>query len=188
MAISSSRTTGRSTIAPTARIAAWGGLITAEKLSIPNMPRLETVKVAPESSGGVIEPSRTFSASARDSLRDLPEALAVGVEDGRDDERVPGGDRDPDVDPRVELEAAVAVGAVGARVLAQGQRAGLDDHVVEGGDDVALGAASSLTRAARLDRPRHVDLGLEVEVRRGRLRLRHPAGDGRLELRELFDR
>ena len=59
--------TARSAIAPTARIAACGGLITAAKLSIPNIPRLETVKVAPESSGGVIEPSRTRSASARES-------------------------------------------------------------------------------------------------------------------------
>ena len=37
----------------------------AVKRSIPYMPRLETVKVPPESSGGVISPSRTFSISAR---------------------------------------------------------------------------------------------------------------------------
>ena len=50
--ISPSRTTGRSTIDPTARIAAWGGLITAEKLVMPYIPRFETVNVPPESSGG----------------------------------------------------------------------------------------------------------------------------------------
>ena len=66
--ISPARTTGRSTIAPTARIAACGVLITALKLSIPYIPRLETVKVPPESSGGVTWPSRTFCASARDSV------------------------------------------------------------------------------------------------------------------------
>jgi len=37
---------------PTARIAACGGLMTAVKLVIAYMPRFETVKVAPESSGG----------------------------------------------------------------------------------------------------------------------------------------
>ena len=52
-------------IAPTARIAACGGLITAAKFSMPNIPRLETVKVPPESSGGVICPSRTRAARAR---------------------------------------------------------------------------------------------------------------------------
>ena len=52
-------------IAPTARIPACGVLITAAKFSIPNMPRLETVKVPPESSGGVICPSRTRAARAR---------------------------------------------------------------------------------------------------------------------------
>ena len=44
---------------------------------------------------------------------DLAQALLVGVEDGRHDQRFGGGDCDADVDPRVELEAAVAVGAVG---------------------------------------------------------------------------
>ena len=40
-------------------------LITAWKLETPYIPRLETVNVPPESSGGVIEPSRTLPASAR---------------------------------------------------------------------------------------------------------------------------
>ena len=110
-------------IAPTARIAACGGLITAEKLSIPYIPRLETVKVAPESSGGVIDPSRTRSARARASaaisrspLRSASKTVGTTSASRR-------RDGDPDVDPRVELEAAVAVGAVGPRVLAQRDRA-----------------------------------------------------------------
>ena len=35
------------------------------KLVIPYMPRLDTVKVPPESSGGAIVPSRTLPASSR---------------------------------------------------------------------------------------------------------------------------
>ena len=125
MAISPSRTTGRSSIAPTARIAACGGLITAAKLSIPNIPRLETVKVrAGELGRGDRAVAHPLGQRPR-LVADLPEALAVGVEDRRDDERVAGGDGDADVDPRVELEAAVAVGTVRARVLAQGQAARL---------------------------------------------------------------
>ena len=42
--------------------------MTAEKLVTPNIPRLDTVKVPPDSSGGVIVPSRTRAASARVSV------------------------------------------------------------------------------------------------------------------------
>ena len=73
--ISPSCTTACGFIAPTARIAAWGGLITAMKWSIPNMPRLDTVNVPLESSGGVILPARTRSASARDSRAICPSDL-----------------------------------------------------------------------------------------------------------------
>jgi len=61
---SPSRETARSVMAPMARIAACGGLMTAVKPLMPNMPRLETVKVPPESSGGVIWPARTRSVRA----------------------------------------------------------------------------------------------------------------------------
>jgi len=47
----------------------------AVKLLTPNMPRLDTVNVPPESSGGVIEPSRTRPASARASRAISPSAL-----------------------------------------------------------------------------------------------------------------
>jgi len=40
-------------VAPTAKIAAWGGLITALKWSIPIIPRLEIEKVPPTNSAGV---------------------------------------------------------------------------------------------------------------------------------------
>ncbi len=42
-----SLTTGRCSPAPTAKIAPWGGLMIAEKLLIPYMPRLEIEKVPP---------------------------------------------------------------------------------------------------------------------------------------------
>ena len=44
----------------------------AVKNSIPNMPRFETVKVPPESSGGVTVLSRTFSMTARASFEIWP--------------------------------------------------------------------------------------------------------------------
>lgn len=40
----------------------WGGLITAEKFLIPNIPRLEMVKVPPWNSCGLSLPERAFSA------------------------------------------------------------------------------------------------------------------------------
>ena len=63
--IAPSRTTARGSSTPTDRIAACGGLTIAVKLRTPNMPRFDTVKVPPPSSGGVIVPARTRSASAR---------------------------------------------------------------------------------------------------------------------------
>jgi hypothetical protein len=83
---------------------------------------LDTVKVPPESSGGDL--TRADALSERPGLgRDLGKALEVGVEHGEHDEGVLGGDRDADVDPRVLLHPPVPVGAVGARVIAQGDRA-----------------------------------------------------------------
>ena len=108
--------------APTVRIAACGGLMIAVKCSTPYMPRFETVNVPPASSGGVICWSRTFSISrARVARRSAPSDLRVGVEDRRHDQRVLGGHGHADVDALVELQLAVAVGAVDARVLAQRQ-------------------------------------------------------------------
>ena len=42
-----------------------------------------------------------------------------------------GGDGDSDVDPRVECEAAVAIGAVRERMVAERERRSFDDQVIE---------------------------------------------------------
>src|SRR5881398_2805380 len=101
--ISPSRTTGRGVSSPTARIAACGGLITATNRRMPYIPRFETVNVPAESSGGVILPSRTRSASRRDSAAIVPR-LFWSVEHGRDDQRILPGHGNTDVDATVELE------------------------------------------------------------------------------------
>ena len=87
--ISPSRTTGRCSIAPTARIAACGGLITAVKLRDAVHAEVGDGEGA---AGELGRRDRARRARARRACarvaRDLPERLAVGVEDGRDDERV----------------------------------------------------------------------------------------------------
>lgn len=55
-------TTGRAVAGPTARITAWGGLITASQRSMPYMPRLLIVKVPPLISSTESFRSRAFSA------------------------------------------------------------------------------------------------------------------------------
>ena len=144
------------------------------------------MKVPPESSGGVIEPSRTLRRQRSRLGRDLGEALEVGVEDGRYDQRVASGDGDPDVDALIELPLAVAIGTVRARELAQRDRARLDDHVVERRDHGALGRGG-LDPSSRSPGGAHVDVRLQIEVRRGRLRLGHAAADGLLQFAELDD-
>src|SRR4051812_38444037 len=119
--------------------------------------------------------------------RDLAEPLAVGVEVRRDDERALARDRDADVDPAVELEAAVLVGGVDEREVAQGDRARLDDHVVVGRHGRVLLLGERLELLAQLDRALHVDVHRQREVRDRRLRLGHPAGDDLLDPRGLLD-
>ncbi len=60
-----STTTGFSLIAPTARMVAAGGLMTAVNSSIPYIPRFETVKVAPWYSSGASFFSRARAISSR---------------------------------------------------------------------------------------------------------------------------
>ncbi len=115
---------------------------------------------------------------------DLADRLGVGVEHGRHHERVLAGDRDADVDARVELELAVAVGAVGAREVAQRERARLDHEVVERRRGLLAGGGLELP--AQLDGLLHVDLDVEHEVRRRGLGLRHPPGDRLLQAREVL--
>ena len=69
-------------IMPTPRIAAWGGLITGVIAVIPYMPRLETVKVAPLTSGGVISWLRTRSARRRCLGGEFMRPFRVGIEHG----------------------------------------------------------------------------------------------------------
>src|SRR3954469_11846434 len=120
-------------------------------------------------------------------LRDLPEALAVGVEDRRDDERSLARDRYADVHAAVHLEAAVLVARVDEREVAQGDCARLDDHVVVGRDRRVLLLGKSLELVAQLDGALHVDVHRQREVRDRGLRLRHAPGDDLLDPRGLLD-
>src|SRR5205807_839105 len=61
-------TTGTSLMAPTARIAASGGLMIAVNSSTPNMPRLEMENVAPVRSPSAGRPERARSMTCRDSI------------------------------------------------------------------------------------------------------------------------
>ena len=72
-------------------MAAWGGLIIAVKLSMPNMPMLETVIVPPWYSSGLRPPSRALVAEVLGLARDLGEPLAADVPyDGGDEALVEG--------------------------------------------------------------------------------------------------
>ena len=87
-------TTGRSSIAPTARIAACGGLRTATNCSTPYMPRFEIVNVPPSRSSCESLPSRArcdelAARRRRSATSDLRSALA----DDRDDEPALGARR-----------------------------------------------------------------------------------------------
>ena len=62
-----STTTGRWAMRPTARIPASGGLMIAVNSSMSNMPRLETLNVAPVYSSGASRRARARSARAFDS-------------------------------------------------------------------------------------------------------------------------
>src|SRR5579884_1075954 len=81
-----SRATGVSTAAPTARIAACGGLSTATNCSIPNMPRFEIVNV-PSSKSRVV--SRFSRARPTESVR----AAATSASDSRSTDRSTGTTR-----------------------------------------------------------------------------------------------
>ena len=114
-----SSTAGRFSSLPTVRIAACGGLMIAVNCSMPNMPRFETVKVPPESSGGVTVLSLTLPITARASRAIWPSDFWSASKTVGTTSASMRGDRDADVHAVVELELAVAVGAVHARVLAQ---------------------------------------------------------------------
>ena len=81
----SPRTTGRPSIAPTARIAACGGLSTATNCSTPNMPRFEIVNVPPSRSTGLqlavagARPTRSARAAAISAIGQALGARITGT-------------------------------------------------------------------------------------------------------------
>ena len=101
----------------------------------------------------------------------------VGVADHRHDQAVVERDRDADVRRAVLVELAVDPGAVELRVVAQRERAGAHDQVVDRELDALVGELGVELLAQR-ERLAHVDLALQVEVRHLRLRLAHAARDG----------
>ena len=74
-----STATGVSSTPPTARMPASGGLMIAVNSWIPNMPRLDTEKVAPVYSSGFSFFSRARPASSRTSPPIGRDALQVRV-------------------------------------------------------------------------------------------------------------
>ena len=115
---------------PTARIATWGGLITAVNERTSNMPRFETVNVDAVSSSTESRRSRALAASVARLGRDDGERLAVRVDDRGHQQRILRGHGDADVHPAVALAPSVDERAVERGVLPQRQRRGLDDEVV----------------------------------------------------------
>src|SRR5215216_5383415 len=179
--ISSSTRARTCRAAPTPRIAACGALITGVIAVIPYMPRLDTVNVAPDSSAGVIEPSRTAPASRRTSFAIAPtERVSASTTVGTISEPSAANGH-ADVHVVVQLERVVLVGAVRQRELTQRERGGLDDEVVDRRRALSPGLELRSEREQVVDD----DLGLDLEVRHGCLRLDHPAGDHLLDASEL---
>src|ERR1700761_7229422 len=165
--ISPLRTAGASRIAPTERIAAWPMLITASKDSIPYMPRLETVKVPPESSGGVPEPSRTLAATVRTSS-----AIC----------RRPFLSASKTVGTTSASSAATATPTLTREYISNRPR--LPDLVVEGRNPLPLPRPGFQRRPSRHGLA-HIDLDRQIKVRSSRLALSHPPRDRLLQLVQL---
>ena len=141
------------------------------------------MNVPPASSGEVSLPSRAFAASSCASRAIWPSDLRSASKIVGTTRRALPRQHEADVHPRVELELAVAIGAVHARVLAQRGRRGLHDHVGVRRRELGL----ALEPRAQLDRQGHVDVDGERVVGRRGLRLGHPPRDGLLGARQLLD-
>ena len=116
--------------------------------------------------------------------RDLAQALLLdGAQDG-DDQTFVECDRDADVGALVEDERAFVPAAVELRVLDQGERRGSHHEVVDA--DLLVAGKRLIELFAQFERAAHVDLGVEVEVRHGRLRFAH-ATRHRAEHRRCID-
>ena len=90
-------TIGLGFIAPTARIAASGGLITAVNSSMPNMPRLLIEKVAPMYSSGFSFRVAGTAGQFPHFSRDVQQRFHIGGTNYRRDQSVLSRDRDADV-------------------------------------------------------------------------------------------
>src|SRR6478736_4927119 len=103
-------TIARSSLAPTARMVACGGLITAVKSLMPYMPRLETAVVPPWYSSGL---------SFRERARAAKSFISADIVDS-----------DPDVGMLVLEHAAFGPAHVAIRNPLQRDRHRLDDEIV----------------------------------------------------------
>jgi hypothetical protein len=114
---SSSVTTARLAIRPTARMAAWGGLRMAVNRSTPNMPRLERVKVPPCRSSSLSRPCPGANGQVSQLPRNGAQPQPIRAPHHRHDQaRVERG-RHADVYLVPFGDLAVHEGAVGLRVL-----------------------------------------------------------------------
>ena len=140
----------RCSSAPTDMIAACGGLMIAVKLRDPEHAEVRDGERAAASSGGVIVPSRTRSASARVSRAISPSALASASNTVGHDQRVLGRDRHAHVHARVQQQRARR-GSCRWRVgcSRSAERARLDDHVVVGRARPRRPRCASASAAAR---------------------------------------
>ena len=91
--------------------------MTAVIAVIPNIPRFETVKVAPVSSGGVAVRGPDALGETPAVSCDLTQRLDARVGDRGHDQPIVGCDRDADVHVIVELERAVLERAVDERMV-----------------------------------------------------------------------
>ena len=158
-----SRATGVSTVAPTARIAACGGLSTATNCSMPNMPRFEIVNVPSSRSCVVSLLSRARPTIVAAGRRDLGERQPLDGAQDRHDEPLRRGDGDADVRGRELQQRVLGVLHVHVAVAHQRLRAHLREQVGDGDAHVRV----QLARARdELVRARHVGADRQLEDRR----------------------
>ena len=109
---------------------AAGGGLNRDEFRDPEHPEIRDGERA---AGQLSRSDRALASRGGQSSRfaaDLPKRLAIGVEDRRDDQRVIGGDRDPDVDAIKQLEVIASERAVGPREVPEREPARFDDEVV----------------------------------------------------------
>ena len=172
-------TIARSSPAPTARIVACGGLITAVKSLMPYMPRLDTAVVPPWYSSGLSLRARARAAKSFISLEMVDSDLRLGVADDRRDQAARHRHRDADVGMLVLEHAALGPAHVGVGHALQRQRQRLDDEVVDrelvGRLAVLVLRRGGVDLLARGQQLADLAVDRQVEMRDGLLRLRSGA-------------